>query len=186
MDPFQPNQGPKPNDSKTLNEWPLMNSATVLQQLVHGTPSERAEAAENLAHQGPDAAYAVSALLAACEDTESVSTWAVAALEELGPPPLSAITALGDLAQSDKPLTAYWAVTLLGRAGRQAADCQEILAILLMGTSELALREKAAWALGRMKADSRKAKLALQVAARSPEKRLSRMGSKALKQIEKK
>ena len=98
-----------------------MNSATVLQQLVHGTPSERAEAAENLAHQGPDAAYAVSALLAACEDTESVSTWAVAALEELGPPPLSAITALGDLAQSDKPLTAYWAVTLLGRAGRQAA-----------------------------------------------------------------
>ena len=66
------------------------------------------------------------------------------------------------------------------------ADCQEILAILLMGTSELALREKAAWALGRMKADSRKAKLALQVAARSPEKRLSRMGSEALKQIEKK
>ncbi|MAI71931.1 MAG: hypothetical protein CMM01_13590 [Rhodopirellula sp.] len=159
-----------------------MNSAMTLQQLVHGSPSERATAAEYLAHQGTDAAYAASQLTAACSDTESVSDWAIAALEQLGPPPSSAIDLLASLAQSEKTLTAYWAVTLLGRAGPDAAFHQQVLVTLLLNSKDLAVQEKAAWSLGRMHADSSEATRALQQAAQSPETRLSRVAAKALQQ----
>ncbi|MGI9466671.1 MAG: HEAT repeat domain-containing protein [Rubripirellula sp.] len=161
-----------------------MNSATTLQHLLHGSPSERATAAEYLAQQGPEAAYAASELTAACSDTESVSDWAVAALEELGPPPSSAIDSLVSLAQSEKPLTVYWAVTLLGRAGPDALAHQQVLVTLLQYSQDSAVQEKAAWSLGRMQATSSEATQALQQAAQSPESRLSRVAAKSLQQTQ--
>lgn len=159
-----------------------MNSATTLQQLLHGSPSERATAAEHLAQQGTAAAYAASELTAACGDTEQISDWAVAALEQLGPPPSCVIDSLATMAQSKKMLTAYWAVTLLGRAGPDAALHQQVLVTLLQDSKDMAVQEKAAWSLGRMQADSWEAKQALQQAAQSPETRLSRVAAKALQQ----
>ena len=58
-----------------------------------------------------------SDLVKACTDDESVQQWAVAALEELGPPPTESIGELTKLASSSDPLVAFWAITLLGRAG---------------------------------------------------------------------
>ncbi|MDA7865135.1 hypothetical protein N9B24_03305, partial [bacterium] len=81
------------------------------------------------------------------------------------------------------PLTAYWAVTLLGRAGPDAAVHQRVITDLLEQSSDLSLQEKAAWSLGRMHADSSQAIVALQNAAQSPEPRLSRVASKSLQQI---
>lgn len=161
-----------------------MNSATTLQQLQHGSPNERATAAEHLAQQGPAAAYAASELASACGDTEEVSNWAVAALEELGPPPSSTLDALVRLAQAEKPLIAYWAVTLLGRAGPDAKVHQRTLANLLQNSGDLAVQEKAAWSLGRIHADSPQATQALQRAAVSAESRLSRVAAKALQQTQ--
>ena len=178
------NESNTPYDSKMLNESPLMNAASTLHQLTRGTPHERAQAAEYLAQQGPDAAYAASELTAACGDNAEISHWAVAALEELGPPPASAIDALATLAQSQEPLTAYWAVTLLGRAGRDALEHQGVIADLLEQSPDLALREKAAWSLGRMRANSLEATQALQQAAQSPKNRLSRIATKSLQQTQ--
>jgi hypothetical protein len=169
--------------TKLLNEPQQMTSATTLHQLMRGTPRERAEAAEHLAQQGPDAAYAAIELTAACGDIEEISNWVVAALEDMGPPPASVIDSLLSLAQSQQPLTAYWAVTLLGRAGPDAAVHQRVIADLLEQSSDLCLREKAAWSLGRMHADSSQAIVALQNAAQSPEPRLSRVANKSLQQI---
>lgn len=159
-----------------------MNSATTLQQLLHGSPSERAAAAEHLAQQGTEAAYAASELTAASGDTEQISDWAVAALEQLGPLPSSAMDSLASMAQSKKTLTAYWAITLLGRAGPEAAVHQQVLVALLKYSAHLVVREKAAWSLGRMHADSSEAMKALQQAAQSPETRLSRVAARALQQ----
>ena len=86
------------------------------------------------------------------------------------------------MAQSKKMLTAYWAVTLLGRAGPDAALHQQVLVTLLQDSKDMAVQEKAAWSLGRMQADSWEAKQALQQAAQSPETRLSRVAAKALQQ----
>lgn len=161
-----------------------MNSATTLQQLLHGSPSERATAAEHLAQQGAEAAYAAFELTAACGDTETVSNWAVAALEQLGAPPSSTIESLISMTQSENPLTVYWAVTLLGRAGHDAVVHQQVLVTLLQHSENLAVQEKAAWSLGRMRANSLEAKQALQQAAQSPETRLSRIAEKSLQRTQ--
>ena len=157
-----------------------MNSATVLQQLLQGSPSERAAAAEYLAQQGTEAAYAACELTAACGDTETVSDWAVAALEQLGAPPSSAIESLVSMTQSANPRTVYWAVTLLGRSGPDAAVHQQVLVTLLQHSEDLAVQEKAAWSLGRMRANSLEATQALQQAAQSTKKRLSRVATRSL------
>ena len=175
-----PNDSIKTNDSKTESKILLMNSATVLQQLLQGSPSERAAAAEYLAQQGTEAAYAACELTAACGDTETVSDWAVAALEQLGAPPSSAIESLVSMTQSANPRTVYWAVTLLGRSGRDAAVHQQVLVTLLQHSEDLAVQEKAAWSLGRMRANSLEATQALQQAAQSTEKRLSRVATRSL------
>ena len=161
-----------------------MNSATTLQQLLHGSLSERATAAEHLAQQGSEAAYAACELTAACGDAGAISDWAVAALEQLGPPPLSALESLVSLTQSEDPLTVYWAVTLLGRAGPEAAVHEQVLVTLLQHSKDLAVQEKAAWSLGRMQANSLGATQALQQASQSPEARLSRVAAKSLQQTQ--
>lgn len=161
-----------------------MNSATTLQQLLHGSPSERATAAEHLAQQGSEAAYAACELTAACADTEAISSWAVDALEQLGTPPSSAIESLVSMAQWENPLTVYWAVTLLGRVGPDAAVHQRVLVTLLQHSEDLAVQEKAAWSLGRMQAKSLEATEALQQVAQSPETRLSRIAAKSLQQTQ--
>ena len=161
-----------------------MNSATVLQQLLRGSPDERAVAAEHLAQQGAEAAYAACELTEACGDTGAVSDWAVAALEQVGAPPSSAIESLVRMTQQENPLTVYWAVTLLGRAGPDAAVHQEVLVTLLQHSENLAVQEKAAWSLGRMRANSLEATQALQQAAQSPKNRLSRIATKSLQQTQ--
>lgn len=171
-------------DSKTSDDSSLMNSDNTLHQLLHGSPIERARAAENLAQQGSGAAYAACELTAACGDTDEVSNWAVAALEQLGPPPSPAVDSLAGMAQSENPLIGYWAVTLLGRAGPEAKIHQRLLAALLQDSGDLAVREKAAWSLGKMQADCLEATLALQQAAQAPEPRLSRIAAKALQQTQ--
>ena len=161
-----------------------MNSATLLQQLLHGSPGERAVAAEHLAQQGAEAAYAACELTVACSDTEAVSEWAVAALEQVGSPPSSAIESLVSMTQFENPLTVYWAVTLLGRAGPDATVHQKVLITLLQHSEHLAIQEKAAWSLGRMRAKSLEATQALQQASQSPNKRLSRVATKSLQQTQ--
>ena len=96
----------------------------------------------------------------------------------------STLDALVRLAQAEKPLIAYWAVTLLGRAGPDAKVHQRTLANLLQNSGDLAVQEKAAWSLGRIHADSPEATQALQRAAVSAESRLSRVAAKALQQTQ--
>jgi hypothetical protein len=105
-------------------------------------------------------------------------------LEQLGPPPLSALESLVSLTHSEDPLTVYWAVTLLGRAGPDAAVHEQVLVTLLQHSKDLAVQEKAAWSLGRMQANSLGATQALQQASQSPEARLSRVAAKSLQQTQ--
>ena len=162
------------------DESQKMSSADRLHNLTQGTAQERAEAAESLAQQGPNAAFAATELVKACGDEQAISDWAVAALEELGPPPTAAISSLAKLTGSDNAQTAYWAITLLGRAGREAASHQNLLAEILEQSGEISLKERAAWGLGRMHADSAKAVMALKQAALSQNERLSRLSGKSL------
>jgi HEAT repeat protein len=106
-----------------------------------------------------------------------------AALEEVGPPSESRLNDLVQLLDDTPSDVQYWAVTLLGRAGAAAAGAVEAIARLLRDSSDLATRERAAWALGKIGSAAMIAAPALHVAAASTEPRLSRLATSALAEI---
>ena len=107
----------------------------------------RLDAAERICHMAEEAAPAAVDLVGACgDDDEQVREWVVAALEGLGAPPEASIPALGGLAASENPLAAYWAITLLGRAGQAAKSAVPAVTACLQSKDE-AVRRRAAWAI---------------------------------------
>ena len=89
-----------------------------VQSLLSATDAgARADAAEALARLGAEAREAAVALVRASGDRDSnVRDWAVAALEELGPPPAADVEPLAALATNPETNIAYWSCTLLGAA----------------------------------------------------------------------
>jgi HEAT repeat protein len=145
----------------------------------------RTVAAERLCQAGSDASDAAVDLVRACGDDEAVSNWAVAALEELGTPPISAVESLTALASDKNSLVAYWAATLLGRLGPDATDSQAKLASVLITSQEVAVQERFAWALGKIGVTSDEALKALSQVAKGDDSRLSRLAQEALEQAKK-
>ncbi len=155
--------------------------AALLRRLSATNADERAEAAEALCRAGEAASAAAADLVRACGDADDrVREWAAAALEELGPPPPDATKNLAELAGSSDPLVAYWAVTLLGRTGASAASAATLLAGLVDAAADMAVRQRAAWALGKIGPGARAARDALTRAAGNSDPRLARLAAEAL------
>ena len=145
----------------------------------------RANAAEKLCTAGAEAANAAVELVKACGDDETVQNWAVAALEDHGPPPPASIGPLAELVTSPHSLVAYWAATLLSRIGPQAIESQSALAVVLLESPDEALRERAALALGKIGANSSAAVNALDQAANAKNVRLARLAKESLELVRK-
>lgn len=161
--------------SNAMNEAQLLKSEDV---------NERRQAAESLSMMGPDASPATVELVMACDDPdEQVQEYVVAALEELGPPLPDHLQRLAELLDSTNSLVCYWALTLLGRSEGEAKPYQDSIANVLTNGSSLAVQERAAWALGKMQADSSAATQALRNATESPEPRLSRLATSSLETL---
>jgi hypothetical protein len=156
----------------------------LLAALASADVEERSRAAEELSRLGTEAQPAALALVRACGDeAEEVREWAVAALEELGPPPATdvpALTALLDDASAD---VAYWTATLLGRLAAEAAPAVSALATALASSPYPAVRQRAAWALGAIGPAASKARLALNQAAASDDPRLADLAQAAISRI---
>ena len=140
----------------------------------------RAQAAENLCRAGADAVVAASDLVRACSDEEAVRDWAVAALEDLGPPPSEQLPALTELLTSSNSTVAYWAATLLGRLGPAAKAAESALTSVLTQSTDTSVRERAAWALGKIGVTSATAVSALKEASQVGNPRLARLAQAAL------
>ncbi|MCO8120108.1 HEAT repeat domain-containing protein [Stieleria sp. TO1_6] len=150
------------------------------QNLRSGDAGQRAEAAESLSQMGPDAGFAAVELVQACGDDEAVAQFAVAALEDMGPPPAETLASVAELMTSDQSEVAYWAITLVGRCGVAARDHQDALASLVTTSTEINVRQRAVWALGKIEARSDTALQALRLAAADSDARLSRLAGEAL------
>ena len=147
--------------------------------------AERAKAAEQLSRLGPDARAAAVPLVRACADpTEEVREWATAALEELGPPAVSNLEALANLLDDEHADIGYWAATLLGRLEHQAAPAVGLLAEAVSAHPAMSVRQRAAWALGKIGPGAHSAKDALKQAAASDDPRLARLAKRAIEQID--
>jgi HEAT repeat protein len=154
-------------------------------QLASTDLEPRRAAAERLARMGEEAAPAAVALVRACGDAdEQVREHVVAALEDLGPPPTSAVAALVALIDHASPLVGYWTTTLLGRAGEDAASAVPALTKCLDSTADLAVRQRAAWALGKIGPTAATARDALVRAAGQSDERLARLASESLAAID--
>ena len=167
-----------------MSDAAVPDANTLAVQLGSPDPSVRSAAAQRLARYGEEAAPAAASLVRACADAEEqVREQAVAALEDLGPPPADAVGQLGDLVGHGDPLVAYWATTLLGRCGKAAASAVPALADCLASAADQAVRQRAAWALGKIGAPAISAREALKRAASGPDPRLSRLATEALAAI---
>ncbi len=148
--------------------------------LLNEDVTVRAAAAEKLCLAGGEATSAAIELVQACGDQDIVSEWAVAALEELGGPPITTLKPLTNLLSEPNPVVAYWAATLLGRLGPDAAPSESELASVLANSQDLVVRERAAWALGQIGVSTDSAIKALSEAAESSNPRLVRLAEAAL------
>ncbi|NLX54687.1 MAG: hypothetical protein GXY58_06210 [Planctomycetaceae bacterium] len=158
-----------------------MSDVTVLaRQLQDKQASVRAQAAERLGRCGDAACVAVELVRACGDEEEVVREWAVAALEELGPPPASSLEPLCSLAAAAQELVAYWAVTLLGRAGPEAFAAAPALVSVLETSPHPAVRQRAAWALGRIRDQSAATIAALERVKSSGDPRLARLAAESL------
>ncbi|WP_166831995.1 HEAT repeat domain-containing protein [Thalassoroseus pseudoceratinae] len=147
-----------------------------IQALSSDDVTTRRSAAKQLAQNGPDAqAAAVPLVRCAGDDDEQVREWAVGALEELGPPPADEISSLEQLATDANSDIAWWSVTLLGRLKNTAAPAVPTLVQVLKTSDATNVQERTVWALDQISIVTEDVLAALEVAAKSPSPRLSRL-----------
>jgi HEAT repeat protein len=155
-------------------------------ELVSGTTETRRAAAIAVSQLGQEAqAAAIALATAAADPDEAVREFAVSALEDLGPPQLSDLDALAGLTANAPPDAAYWAATLVGRAGADAALGVAGLVAALETRREPEVRERLVWALGEIGHAASAASPAIAAAAAEPNcpPRLARLCRSALQSI---
>jgi HEAT repeat protein len=163
-----------------------MNSTirNCVEQLQSSDATIRIAAAEQLCLLETEAQAAAIPLARAVGDSnESVSEHACAALESLGAPRASDVAGLAELLSNAHPDVGYWAATLLGRLEHDAKASVEKLSGSLSGHIALAVRQRAAWALGRIGESAAPALPQLKSAAQSDDPRLARLANEAIENI---
>lgn len=144
----------------------------------------RTAGAEELARLGDGAQPAAVALLDACGDVDAgVREWVAAALEGLGLPRPEDCNAFVKRLGTENPAVAYWAATLLGRLQSDAKAAVGPLSLSLTSHTSLEVRQRVAWALGKIGPEASAAAPALKEAARSSDARLARLAKQALTEI---
>ena len=160
-----------------------MEDARQLATQLNGDDITKARAAaESLSMLAEEAAPAAVALVKAADhDDGELREYAVAALEELGPPRASDQTELAKLLAADQADCAYWAATLLGRMEEGAADSAgSLTAILADSARPMNVRQRCAWAIGKIGVGGEAVAAALKEAASSDDERLARLAKEAL------
>lgn len=160
-----------------------MNVDQLAKDLLNGSPEQRAAAAQTLMLLGEAAAGAAASLVTLAGD-DAAGEWCVATLEALGPPPVDQVDQLAKLTTADCEATAYWAATLLGRLGVEAAAAVPALTDAAQHHSALAAQERSVWALGKIGAAASQATQVLAILARSDQKRLARLAKRSLELID--
>ena len=159
--------------------------APLIAQLKSADMEQKLAAAEALCHLGEDARPAALQLIDAVRsDDERVCEAAIAALEGLGAPPTTMTSDIAVYLADTNASRAFWAATLLGRIGSDAAEATERLASTTADVNAPAeVRQKAAWALGKIGPQAKSALGQLRSVDCQGDARLKRMIDSAVKSI---
>ena len=126
---------------------------TRVKQLQGSDLPSQIDAAESLAGLAEAAQGAIVALVQHCGSAdEDLRNWCTAALEVVGPPSAQQIDELALLARSASSDVAFWAATLLGRAGALAKGAVPILTERSSDGSAPEVQRRATWALQQIQA----------------------------------
>jgi HEAT repeat protein len=152
-------------------------------EFMHSDAARKMAAAETLL-KTPDAARAfVPELLAGVAATdESLRETCVGALEGMGSPDKSSAKSIVPFLAGDE-LQGFWAATLLGRIGHEAAFAASQLAASLNSSSSMPVRERCVWALGQIGPAAIESLPVLVAAATSPSPRLARFAKEAIVKV---
>lgn len=152
-----------------------------------GSPREtaRAEAAERLSRLDPAEIRRAALVLVAASGapSEAVREAAVGALEQMGPPDPELLDGLTPLLTDEEADVAYWAATLIGRLGPDAAAAVPALIAALQNSPHQNVRQRAVWALSAIGPGAASATDTLRVAASGDDPRLARLAQGALTAI---
>lgn len=158
--------------------------ADLIKKLSDEKVEDRIRAAEKLGEMGEDAQGAALALVRACADSaEEVRQSATGTLESLGPPDPRDVAGLIGLLEDTNADVAYWAATLLGRLEADAAAAIPGLVKVLGSEGPLAVRERSAWALGKIGPDAKEALDLLERVAQKSDTRLASLAAESVEQI---
>ena len=147
--------------------------------------NKKADAAQQLTYLAEQAQPAIIHLVQNCSNTdEEVTNWCTAALEGVGRPAASQIEELTALAQAANSDTAYWAITMLGRAKELAISAVPTLVDRLSDSSAPNVQCRAAWALGRLGSHATSVLESLHEATTSNNRGLVTQAKRALAYIE--
>ncbi len=144
----------------------------------------RREAARQLVRAGSAASPAVLALIQAVGDAdEEVATQCSESLENLGPPSADDLTDMIVLLNHENSDCGYWVATLVGRLGVLGSPAVSELSSAVRSHAALAVRERAAWALGKIGPAAQGARETLEAASRCDSPRLARLAKESLERI---
>ncbi len=161
------------------------NLAALIAALQSDATETRLEAAEALCHLGEAARPAAVLLVRAhADESDEVREWVAAALEELGPPDIADTERLAGFALDDNHDVAYWAITLLGRLGESAVPALGQVTRAMSTHVAPAVRQRAAWALGKIGPAASSALDALRTVSTGDDPRLARLAARAISQID--
>lgn len=146
---------------------------------------QRRQAAELLS-QNADVAVdvAVELVRAVGDDDRQVADYCVATLEEMGGPAASQLEDLSQIAAGENAETAYWAATLMGRAGVTACEYATLLGDIVASDAQPQVRERAAWAIARIGPAAVSAKPQLESCTDAEPNSLARAVAKAIEAVE--
>lgn len=161
-----------------------MDIAPLIQQLRTPQVSTRLAALQEcLVSQDMPGEVLLAVLPLTADANDTVRDQAVAVCEGIEEPQPAISTALTAYLPTARGDAAYWCVTLLGRIGAGAAGAVDVLATCLERHELLAVRERAAWALGKIGPAAAAARNSLEKAAQITDPRLSRLAKDALDEI---
>jgi HEAT repeat protein len=148
----------------------------LIHELAAGDAVIRAAAAEQIAQHASAAQAAATALVAASGDAdEAVVEWSVAALEGIGAPDAADRERISKFLLSSHENPAFWAATLLGRLGEEAAPAVDALMQTLQHSPHASVRQRTVWALGEIGQAASTAGDALRAASKDGDPRLARL-----------
>jgi hypothetical protein len=161
---------------------PQEYSPSIKDRLTHPATIVRRSAVRELFHFRPACGGLTAAVLPLVVDPdEQTRHWACESLDRVLKPEIDELPGLIEtLRGTTDGEVEYWTATMIGRLGPDAASATAVLATVLLDSSCLAARERAAWALSQIGPAARSAVNSLRQIGNDDPPRLRRLAESAL------